>query len=171
MMARAIRITRVYDLASAEGEVVLVDRVWPRGVSKEKLAGVTWCKDVAPSAQLRTWYGHDPAKFAEFAQRYRAELDTDDGREALRELADHGTSDTLTLLTATKDVEHSHAEVLAQELRRRGKPAPTEDLGGDPVCWLTSVCPECGRFVEDEPPTSCPRCGAEITPDQEFLPS
>ena len=165
MKARTIRITRVYDLAEADGDLVLVDRVWPRGVSKAKLAGVTWLKDVAPSAQLRTWYGHDPAKFTEFAQRYRAELDTEDGRKALRELADHGSADTLTLLTATRDVEHSQAAVLAEEVRRLGKPAAAEDLGGDPVCWLTSVCPECGRFVEAQPPTKCPRCGADIAPD------
>jgi uncharacterized protein YeaO (DUF488 family) len=165
MKSRTIRITRVYDLAEADGDLVLVDRVWPRGVSKEKLAGVTWCKDVAPSADLRKWYGHDPEKFTEFAKRYRAELDTDDGRKALRELADTGSADTLTLLTATKDVEHSQAAVLAEEVRRLGKPVAAEDLGGDPVCWLTSVCPECGRFVEDEPPTTCPRCGAEIRPD------
>ncbi len=170
MKARTIRITRVYDLAEADGDLVLVDRVWPRGISKDKLAGVTWLKDVAPSAQLRKWYGHDPEKFDEFAKRYRAELDTDEGRKALRELADHGTADTLTLLTATKDIEHSQAAVLAALLadegfRRLGKPEAAEDLGGDPVCWLTSVCPECGRFVEAEPPTTCPRCGADINPD------
>ena len=156
---RSVRVVRVYDLAEADGDLVLVDRIWPRGISKEKLAGVTWLKDVAPSAELRTWYGHDPARFPEFVQRYRAELATEDGRRALRELAEHGTATTLTLLTATKDIEHSQAAVLAELLR--GKP---EDIGGDPVCWLTSVCPECGRFVEDEPPTRCPRCGAAITP-------
>ena len=162
---RAIRIVRVYDLAEAEGDLVLVDGIWPRGISKERLAGVPWLKKVAPSAQLRNWYGHEPARFTEFVQRYRAELATEDGRHALRELAGHGSAATLTLLTATKDVEHSQAAVLAEELRRLGKPAPAEDLGGDPVCWLTSVCPECGRFVEDEPPTTCPRCGSEIKPD------
>jgi uncharacterized protein YeaO (DUF488 family) len=162
MKPRTIRITRVYDLAEADGDLALVDRVWPRGMSREKLAGVTWFKDVAPSADLRKWFGHDPARFTEFAKRYRAELDTEDGRKALRELAGHGEATTLTLLTATKDVEHSQAIVLAELLRQREKP---EDLGGDPVCWLTSVCPECGRFVEAEPPTRCPRCGAEIEPD------
>ncbi|HJP78078.1 MAG TPA: DUF488 family protein [Pseudonocardiaceae bacterium] len=164
MTARTIAITRVYDLAEADGDLVLVDRVWPRGMSKEKLAGVTWFKDVAPSADLRKWYGHDPAKFTEFAKRYRAELGTEEGQQALHELAEHGSAKTLTLLTATKDIEHSQAEVLAEELRRLGKPQAA-DLGGDPVCWLTSVCPECGRFVEAEPPTRCPRCGAEINPD------
>lgn len=162
MTARAIQVTRVYDLAEAKGDLVLVDRVWPRGVSKEKLAGVTWCKDVAPSAQLRTWYAHDPARFAEFVGRYREELDTDEGQQALRELAEHGSASTLTLLTATRDVEHSHATVLANLLRQPEKPSAG---GGDPVCWLTSVCPDCGRFVEAQPPASCPRCGADINPD------
>jgi uncharacterized protein YeaO (DUF488 family) len=114
---RAIRIVRVYDLAEAQGDLVLVDRIWPRGISKEKLAGVTWLRNVAPSAQLRTWYGHDPARFTEFAQRYRAELATEDGQQALRELAEHGSAGTLTLLTATKDIEHSQAAVLADLLR------------------------------------------------------
>ncbi|HEY4019076.1 MAG TPA: DUF488 family protein [Pseudonocardiaceae bacterium] len=157
---RAIRIVRVYDLAEAEGDLVLVDRIWPRGVSKEKLAGVTWLKEVAPSAQLRTWYGHDPARFTEFVERYRAELATEEGQAALRELAEHGSAPTLTLLTATKDIDHSQAAVLADLLRARA-----QDSGGDPVCWLTSVCPDCGRFVEEQPPTRCPRCGADIVPD------
>ncbi|HEX4226980.1 MAG TPA: DUF488 family protein [Pseudonocardiaceae bacterium] len=158
---RAIRIVRVYDMAEAEGDVVLVDRIWPRGISKEKLAGVTWLKDVAPSAQLRTWYGHEPDRFAEFVQRYRAELATEEGQAALRELAGHGSAPTLTLLNATKDIEHSQAAVLADLLREEA----ARDTGGDPACWLNSVCPDCGRFVEDRPPTRCPRCGAEITAD------
>ncbi|HEY4458497.1 MAG TPA: DUF488 family protein [Pseudonocardiaceae bacterium] len=162
MTPRAIQVTRVYDLAQAQGDLVLVDRVWPRGISKETLAGVTWLKDVAPSAQLRTWYAHDPARFPEFTDRYREELDTDEGQRALADLAGHGSSGTLTLLTATKDVEHSHATVLANLLRQPEKP---RQEGGDPVCWLTSVCPDCGRFVEAAPPTRCPRCGAEINPD------
>ena len=161
MTARTIQVTRVYDIDEAQGDLVLVDRVWPRGISKEALADAAWLKDAAPSAQLRTWYGHEPARFTEFVARYREELDTDEGRKALRELAEHGSAPTLTLLTATKDVEHSHAAVLANLLRA---PEKTRDEGGDPVCWLTSVCPDCGRFVEARPPTRCPRCGAEINP-------
>jgi uncharacterized protein YeaO (DUF488 family) len=162
MTTRTIQVTRVYDLDEARGDLVLVDRVWPRGISKEKLAGAAWLRDVAPSAQLRTWYGHEPARFTEFVERYREELDTDEGQRALRELAGHGSAPTLTLLTATRDVEHSHAAVLANLLRQPEKP---RDEGGDPVCWLTSVCPDCGRFVEAAPPTTCPRCGADINPD------
>lgn len=158
---RAIRIVRVYDVAEADGDLVLVDRIWPRGVSKAKLAGVTWLKNVAPSAQLRNWYGHEPDRFTEFARRYRAELATQEGRAALRELAEHGSGPTLTLLTATKDIEHSQAAVLADLLREQA----AQDTGGDPACWLNSVCPDCGRFVEARPPTTCPRCGAEIVAD------
>lgn len=91
---------------------MLVDRVWPRGVSKEAAALDDWCKDVAPSTELRRWYGHDPEKFAEFAKRYRAELAG--ASAALDDLrATHGL---LTLLTATRDVERSQAAVLAAVL-------------------------------------------------------
>ena len=152
-------MARVYDLAEADGDLVLVDRIWPRGISKDTLGGVTWLKDVAPSAQLRTWYGHEPARFTEFVLRYRAELATEAGQQALRELAGHGSAPILTLLTATRDVEHSHAAVLGEHLRQRQEPE-----SGDPACWLTSVCPDCGRFVEAAPPTTCPRCGSEILP-------
>ena len=70
-----LKIKRVYEAAaSGDGTRVLVDRVWPRGVSKERADLREWCKDVAPSTALRQWYGHDPEKFAEFARRYRAEL-------------------------------------------------------------------------------------------------
>jgi uncharacterized protein YeaO (DUF488 family) len=106
-----IRVRRVYDDADpADGHRVLVDRVWPRGVRKDQLAMDDWAKDVAPSTELRTWFGHDPAKFAEFTQRYQAELDSPDGQAALARLRDVGRP--LTLLTATKDLEHSHTVVL-----------------------------------------------------------
>jgi uncharacterized protein YeaO (DUF488 family) len=116
-----VRIARVYDAPTADAGIrVLVDRVWPRGVSKEDLAGVEWSKDVAPSTQLRRWYGHAPERFAEFARRYRAELTEPDRAAALgrlRELAQRGT---LTLLTATKDVGTSQAAVLAELIRGTG---------------------------------------------------
>lgn len=110
-----VHVRRVYeDPRSDDGTRVLVDRVWPRGVRKEDL-DAEWLKDVAPSPDLRRWFGHDPAKFAEFRRRYRAELEAGEARAALdhlRELA----AGPLTLLTATKDVEHSHATVLADLL-------------------------------------------------------
>lgn len=114
-----VQVRRVYDEPS-DGQRVLVDRVWPRGVSKADLVGVEWLRDVAPSTELRRWYGHDPAKFTEFRRRYRAELDDNTALEHLRELAAAGE---LTLLTATRDVEHSHAKVLAGLIASRdGEP-------------------------------------------------
>lgn len=118
MAGRQVRVRRVYDPAATEdGARVLVDRVWPRGVSKAEAALDEWAKDVAPTTELRTWFGHDPDRFAEFRDRYRAELaqpPTSDALAALRELADQRP---VTLLTATRDVPHSHATVLAEELR------------------------------------------------------
>lgn len=107
-----VRVKRIYEPAAAEdGTRVLVDRVWPRGVGKDEAALDRWAKDVAPSTELRKWYAHDPAKFAEFACRYRAELA---GSAALAEL--RAVRGRLTLLTATRDVEHSQAAVLAAVL-------------------------------------------------------
>lgn len=112
-----VRIKRAYDdPATNDGTRVLVDRVWPRGVSKDDLELDDWNKDVAPSTELRKWYGHDPEKFEEFARRYRTELDTEAGKEALDALRDAVRGKRLTLVTATKDVEHSQAAVLSELL-------------------------------------------------------
>lgn len=108
-------MARVYDDA-VPGVRVLVDRVWPRGLAKAKARLDEWAKDVAPSTELRQWYGHDPAKFEEFRERYERELDEPGRREALRRLAERAERGPLTLLTATKDVEHSQAAVLAELL-------------------------------------------------------
>ena len=112
-----LRIARVYDEpASTDGLRILVDRIWPRGLTKEHAALDEWCRDVAPSTELRTWYAHDPAKFAEFARRYRAELEASpDPLDDLRRLVGRRRA---TLLTATKDLEHSQAAVLRDVLSR-----------------------------------------------------
>ena len=109
-----VRVRRVYDEPSAaDGARVLVDRVWPRGLRKDALRLDDWAKDVAPSTELRTWYGHDPAKFGEFRQRYLGELAASPRQAALGQLRTlAGSGRPLTLLTATKDVEHSQAAVL-----------------------------------------------------------
>jgi uncharacterized protein YeaO (DUF488 family) len=113
-----VQVRRVYDEPkSDDGIRVLVDRIWPRGMTKTKASLHEWCKDVAPSTDLRRWYGHDPTKFAEFAQRYRAELDQADRRHALAHLHELlAAGDCLTLLTGTKNPEISEAAVLATVL-------------------------------------------------------
>lgn len=112
-----VQIRRAYDdPAQNDGTRVLVDRVWPRGVKKEQLRLDDWNKDVAPSTALRKWFAHDPEKFDEFARRYRAELGSAAGREALDRLRASVRSKRLTLVTATKDVEISQAAVLAAVL-------------------------------------------------------
>ena len=113
-------VHRVYDdLKGERGEYrILVDRLWPRGVAKQSLRLHAWRKDLAPSTELRRWYGHDPDRFAEFSKRYLLELG-DSGSDAVRTaLAASQGNDVLVLLTATKDVEHSGAAVLAGYLRR-----------------------------------------------------
>lgn len=112
-----IAVRRVYDAPTPEdGARVLVDRMWPRGLRKEAAHLDEWLKDVAPSSELRVWYGHVPERFDEFRHRYLAELAHPARRAALdrlRRLRDQGP---LTLLTATKDVERSNAAVLAELL-------------------------------------------------------
>ncbi len=147
-MPSEVRIRRVYDEPGpADGTRVLVDRIWPRGLRKDAAALDEWAKDVAPSTELREWYGHDPAKFDEFRRRYLDELSQSGQRAALgrlRALASHGP---VTLLTATRDVGISQAAVLAQILRRDvGDP---ESDAGDAACWANLVCPECGA-IESE---------------------
>jgi uncharacterized protein YeaO (DUF488 family) len=115
-----VRARRVYEEAAAsDGRRVLVDRLWPRGLSKERAHLDEWLKAVAPSDQLRRWYGHEPSKFEEFTRRYRAELKEPERAAALRHLRDEARSGPVTLLTATKDLEHSEAEVLVRQLGSR----------------------------------------------------
>ncbi|WP_426936884.1 DUF488 domain-containing protein [Brevibacterium sp. LE-L] len=112
-----VRVRRIYDeVQKSDGTRVLVDRVWPRGVSKDKAELDEWIKDVAPSTELRKWYSHDPEKFDEFARRFRKELDEDEAAEALDSLRDLAKKGTLTLLTAAKRDDISQATVLAEIL-------------------------------------------------------
>jgi uncharacterized protein YeaO (DUF488 family) len=113
-----IRVRRAYDEPSPDdGARVLVDRLWPRGVSKQAAHLQEWAKDVAPSDELRRWYGHDPAKFDEFRRRYLAELDQPEQRAAVDQLRGLATDGPLTLITASKAVQISEAAVLADLLR------------------------------------------------------
>lgn len=109
-----VQVRRIYDdAADGDGTRVLVDRVWPRGLRRDDARYDEWIKAVAPSTELRKWYGHDPERFDEFRRRYRAELDGSESLDRLRSLAGDGT---LTLLTATKDPEASQAAVLRELL-------------------------------------------------------
>jgi len=109
----AVRVERIYEEPSeADGRRILVDRLWPRGVSKAKARLDDWCKEVAPSDELRRWYGHDPERFEEFSARYRAELEEGEPAEALARIVEEARSGTVTLLTATKELELSQAAVL-----------------------------------------------------------
>ena len=113
-----VRVRRAYDPPDpADGHRVLVDRLWPRGLSKNAAALDEWVKAVAPSDELRRWYGHEPGKFAAFRERYHAELQAPERADALTHLRKLADSGPLTLLTATRDVEHSQAAVLAEKLR------------------------------------------------------
>jgi uncharacterized protein YeaO (DUF488 family) len=108
-----VKVRRIYEAPLAtDGTRILVDRLWPRGLTKEKARIDQWCKAIAPSPQLRKWYAHDPQLFEEFSRRYRAELEAPEAAAALgllRSLADRGP---LTLLTATKEPSISEAAVL-----------------------------------------------------------
>jgi uncharacterized protein YeaO (DUF488 family) len=106
-----IRIKRVYDPPGADdGLRILIDRLWPRGLAKSKLKLDAWPKHLSPSNNLRKWYQHDPEKFAEFRKRYVAELRAE--AEGLDELRAAVKGQTVTLLTATKELDLSHATVL-----------------------------------------------------------
>jgi uncharacterized protein YeaO (DUF488 family) len=106
-----LTIKRIYEPAGSEdGLRILVDRLWPRGVGKEDAALDLWLKEVAPSTELRTWFGHDPRLFGEFADRYRAELEENPGLDRLLEAVRE--NETVTLLYGARDPECNHAAVL-----------------------------------------------------------
>lgn len=114
----ALKVKRIYDQPAVhDGYRVLVDRLWPRGVSKEQAACDEWLKDIAPSSALRTWFGHDPARFEEFRARYDVELMTNDAVAILDQiLREH---ETVTLLYAAKNPVVNHAVVLYDFMNER----------------------------------------------------
>jgi uncharacterized protein YeaO (DUF488 family) len=118
VMAGRPKLRRVYEEPlPSDGMRILVDRVWPRGLTRDAARIDEWLKDVAPSTSLRRWYGHRPERFAEFHDRYLAELAGQQPAVALSRLRTLCGAGTVTLLTATKDVSHSQAAVLAELLR------------------------------------------------------
>ena len=112
-----VRLKRAYEPpAASDGYRVLVDRLWPRGVRREAARLDEWARELAPSAELRRWFGHDPERFEEFRRRYTDELAGQE--EKLRELRRRAREGALTLVYSARDVEHNDAVVLAEILRR-----------------------------------------------------
>lgn len=113
-----IRLKRVYEQpARSDGERILVDRLWPRGLSKERAAVDLWMKELAPSTELRKWFAHDPAKWKEFGTRYRQELRA--RKDELQSIRAKAKRRTVTLVYGARDVEHNEAVVLKRIIEAR----------------------------------------------------
>ena len=111
----AFAMKRIYEPATrTDGERVLVDRLWPRGISKTRAQLTLWMKDIAPSPRLRLWFGHKPERFAEFGRRYQKELS---GNPAVGELRKLGRRKRVTLVYGARDPQINHARVLLSVLR------------------------------------------------------
>lgn len=129
-----VGVRRIYEQRSpSDGCRILVDRVWPRGLTRAAADIDEWCRDVAPSTELRRWYAHSPAKFEEFRARYEVELDDVAHRPAMAHLRAITRHDELTLLTAVKELALSHARILAQRLSS----SPTTDQPAIPAIPAT----------------------------------
>ena len=112
-----VRLKRAYEPpAASDGYRVLIDRIWPRGVSREQARLGEWARELAPSSELRRWFNHDPARFEDFRRRYSDELAAQ--TDKLRELRRRARAGTLTLVYGARDTEHNDAVVLAEILRR-----------------------------------------------------
>ena len=124
----SVRLKRAYEPPSpSDGYRVLIDRLWPRGVARANARLDEWAQELAPSTELRRWFGHDPARFAEFRQRYLEELSAQEDK--LSELRGRARETTLTLVYGARDTEHNDAVVLAELLG--GKTRPTRDAKKD----------------------------------------
>ena len=123
-----VRLKRAYEPAAAsDGYRVLIDRIWPRGVSREQAGLGEWARELAPSSELRRWFDHDPARFEEFRRRYTEELAAQNDK--LRELRRRARAGTLTLVYGARDTEHNDAVVLAEILREEVQPERDEKDG------------------------------------------
>lgn len=115
-----VQIKRAYELPKPEdGYRVLVDRIWPRGVSKKQIQIDDWIKEIAPSTRLRKWFGHDPEKWKQFQLQYKKELERAEPSEKLDRLAELSKEQTLTLVYGARDKEHTHALVLKGLIEKR----------------------------------------------------
>jgi uncharacterized protein YeaO (DUF488 family) len=116
-MSFTIKLKRIYEKPEkSDGTRILVDRLWPRGLTKEKAALDLWLKQVAPSTELRKWFGHDPNKWKEFRSRYRRELKKHP--DELKQIREQASKGTVTLLYGARDQEHNEAIVLKKTLER-----------------------------------------------------
>jgi uncharacterized protein YeaO (DUF488 family) len=123
-----VRLKRAYEPAAAsDGYRVLIDRLWPRGVSRQEARLGEWARELAPSSELRRWFNHDPARFEEFRRRYSEELAAQNDK--LRELRRRARAGTLTLVYGARDTEHNDAVVLAEILRQEVQPKRDEKDG------------------------------------------
>jgi len=119
-MAYSISVKRVYESPSpTDGYRILVDRLWPRGLSRDHAAFDAWMKEIAPSHELRRWFAHDPAKWAEFQEKYQAELDTEMSIALIKAIREKVKSQDVTLLFSAKDERHNNAIVLKHVLEAR----------------------------------------------------
>ncbi|KRG11800.1 DUF488 domain-containing protein [Lederbergia galactosidilytica] len=116
-----IKVKRIYDsFAQSDGLRILVDRIWPRGIKKEEAKLDKWLKEVAPSSELRKWFGHDPNRFEEFKEKYLEELQKDQEKKtAFTELCELAKGNDLTLLYAAKDEKHNQAIILKKEIIKK----------------------------------------------------
>lgn len=115
-----LKTKRVYEKKDpGDGKRILVDRLWPRGLTREEAAIDEWMKDLAPSDELRRWFGHKPEKWAGFRERYIGELSSPDKAGLLEKVARTARQSTVTMLYAAKDVEHNNAEVLREIILRK----------------------------------------------------
>ncbi len=134
---RDVRLQRAYEEPGPDdGYRVLVDRVWPRGRTREELRLDAWDRDLGPSNELRHWFGHDPARWAEFQARYRGELAAPPRSRMLDELEARAREGRVTVVFGARDPEHNQAQVIAQEIRRRlglsGQPARPDQVRVQP---------------------------------------
>lgn len=143
-----LTLNRVYD-PTGQRHRLLVDRLWPRGVSKRDAALDEWLKDVAPTTELREWYGHQPGRFDEFRRRYAQELGRSPAQRSVGHILELARTRNVALLTATRDVEHSAARVLLEHLHSatRRRLAAVDDLVDD---W------GCDSFPASDPPGCLP---------------
>jgi len=115
-----LKVKRIYETPTEDdGERFLVDRLWPRGISKNDAELTDWLKDLAPSDELRKWFAHDPERWGEFKRRYKLELHAESKRDIITSLAERTKKGTVTLVFAAKDTEHNNAVVLKELIEQQ----------------------------------------------------